>query len=102
MGAARDYDFPQQTQRRAGRQGYRERFECVTPVWVGGGQPSRSLVLEKYNGCLNEKMRDNEVIRAQKGSELAKRLETQRGSFFRSWGRGCRQEAAADEFLEED
>ena len=39
MGAARGHDFPQQTQKRGGRQGYRERFKYVTSVWVGGGQP---------------------------------------------------------------
>lgn len=55
MEAARDQDFPQPTQERGGRQGDRERFKCDTSVWVGGGQPDRSLVLEKYNECLNEK-----------------------------------------------
>lgn len=55
MGAARDYAFSIADSEESRKTGYRERFECVAPVWVGGGQPSRSLVLEKHNGCLNEK-----------------------------------------------
>ena len=46
-----------------------------------------------------KKMRDDEVIRAWKGTELAKRLEKWRGSFFRSGGHRVE---ATDEFSEED
>lgn len=56
----------------------------------GGGELHASLLVELHKDCLNEKMRDDKVIRAHKGREFAKGKKW-RGSFFRNlgvWGGG--------------
>lgn len=67
----------------------------------GGGELHASLLVELHKDCLNEKMRDDKVIRAHKGREFAKGKKW-RGSFFRNlgvWGgrgRSSRPEATDD------
>lgn len=60
-----------------------------------GGEPYTSLVLEQHKDGLNEKMKEDEVMRAQKGEGICKGEKVERKFFQKSGGtsRGSGPEA---------